>query len=990
MYTLQNNVFANKLDTINAVANNIKSLIPTIMKDAASEAAIILVNAAEDATVFEALDTMDLLSVKGIGEKYAEKIIENKLAVIGKLVKLGEYSVNNKPSSPLIKRNKVSFNQEWDPEKAPSLMFIKEETSVIEGELARFFEKKGWDPEKDMFVFNSFINGSEKENPNRRVQMQLAAWKKFTHEGIRIGGRNFKPLFHGPNAARKDEILFCVEEYIEEARRFATLDTWNKGKNTAAKQAGRAGLTIGGTTPLSAWLGGYEISPRNVCVVPSFKELFENIPTDFVDSETGKVELNTLKDVILNAFDGFGMMYFSKEKLAELRNSLPQDVFSKLIEALKKMPSFTIRGGETKGLIVTKVDFHEILKLLGVTEIEDKWGTKHPIDEIIMLIDESVLKLSIGKNGQFESYEDYCKAFENYGHTFQVMLMEHQDKPHNLPFQQLQSCIGANIDTIRPAIEKEIATINGFTKPENAARLLGGDLANIVRLVPEMHMQPWIKTREQQAYDKYVREAKAGTLHKTTHNVFCAPDFVAFLQWAAYRDPAKVTGFIPANTVCCKVLKEDEGVVSRNPSTDAQAQCVVNVMHDAGEYEKYIRYTTICFMSVNSLEIMRVRGDYDGDHLCVSDNKALVAAAKEANAFTGGRLIDWSDVTSDKEYLDEAKMADYFYSLTKTSQLGHFCDQLTSLVGFGPRGYNHEVACWLVMAVNVFVDASKHGMGNVAIPEFVVNFLSLKDENGEVIVDEYNRPVQRPLPIYAMQAKDNHRMSAKEKRVGGKRCAKKLGAGNGDQLRLNIELNCKNVLAVNMEGIDGNFNVADLMFDFKGEKNNGNTFGLRGCEALFASGQYNEETKEYENEGLWKKLCYSRSKHLKELVSGMSDEDVYVRDAAQKTYKTRNRALAIFALTEWAKENGKTIEDVYDAATFYTWVSMKYPIVRKNETEEKLAARIGNYTLCVEAWCDIFGGMALRAIYARNQYILTGGVIETFEDKLDDVTNDLF
>lgn len=990
MYLLENNKFAKSLDAINAIAKNIKNLIPTMADNATVEAASVLFNASEDATVFESLNVLDFTPIKGIGDKYAEKLVANKLAIIGKLVKLGEYSLGKKPSSPLINRNKISFNQEWDPNQAPSLMFIKEETVVIEGELARFFREQGWNPETDMFVFNSFINGSEKEHPNRRVQMQLAAWKKFTHNGIKIGGRNFKPLFHGPNAARKDEILFCVEEYINKAREFATLGTWNKGKNTAAKQAGRAGLTIGGTTPLSAWLGGYEISPRNICIVPSFQELFENVPTDYVDSETGEVKLNILKDVILNAFDGYGMMHISKAKLDELRHTLSQDMFDALIKALKKMPSFTIRGGGTKGLIVTEVDFHEILKLLGVTEIEDKWGTKHPIDEIIMLIDESVLKLSVGKNGQFESYEEYCDAFEHYKHTFQVMLVEHQDKPHNLPFQQLQSCIGASIDTLRPAIEKEVATINGFSTPEKAARLLGGDLAKIVNLVPEMHKLQWIKTREQQAYDKYVREAKAGVLHKTTHNVFCAPDFVAFLQWAAFRDAAKVTGFIKARSVMCKVLKKDKGVVSRNPSTDAQAQCPVDVMHDAGEWEKFVRYTTICFMSIHSLEIMRVRGDYDGDHLCVSDVEALVAAAEEANAFTGGRLIDWSDVTSDKEFLDESKMADYFYSLTKTSQLGHFCDQLTSLVGFGPRGYNHEVACWLVMAVNVFVDASKHGMGDVAIPEFVVNFLSLKDENGEVIVDEYNRPVQRPLPVYAMQAKDNHNMSAKEKRVGGKRCAKKLGAGNGDQVRLNVELNCKQVLTVDMAGIDANFNVADLMIDFKGEHNNRNTFGLRGCEALFASGKYNEATGEYENEGLWKKLCYSRSKHLKELVGGMSDEDVYIRDAAQKAYKTRNRALAIFALTQWAKENNKTIEEVYDAATFYTWVSMKYPVIRKNETEEKLAARINNYTLCVEAWCDIFGGMALRAIYARNQYILTGGVIETFEDQLDDVTNDLF
>ena len=982
--------FESKLDLINSVAANIKKLIPSINLDAATEAAAVLVEAADNATDFEQLDTDALIGIKGIGTKRAEVILLNKLALIGKLVKLGEYSAAKKPSSPNINRKKVSFNQKWDPYKEPqSKMFVVEDTKVVEGELARWAKRNGLNPEEDMFVFCSYIEGSENpDTKSARVIQQMAAWKSIVTNGFLRGGRRYIACIHGPNAGKRDETLFIVEDAVDEARQFATMGTWLKGKNTAAKQIGYAGLSIGGTTPLSAWIGGIEISPRNVLVIESFNKMFKDVPVDFVDPATGEVTLDVRRDVKLNVSDGYGQMHLSNALITKLTTMLSPEARLQVIRAIKEMPSFTIRGGGNKGLIDTHVDFHQWFKDHGITELKDKWGRMLKVDDIALIIDDSVLKLKIGKDGQFATYEEYCDAFEAYGHSYQVMLVEHSDKKHNLPFQQLQSLVGAEAETFKPAMESEIAKLNSYQNTTNAAKLIGSDLGRIIANVPEMHHLPYIQKQEQNAYDKRVREAKGGVVHGIAHSSFCAPDPEAFLEWSAYRDESKVKGCIAANSASCSYLEEDEAVISRNPSTDSQAQCVVKVVK-MGNFAKYVKPSTLCYLSIHSLEVMRVRGDYDGDHLCITENKAIVAMAKEANAVWGGRLIDWEDVTSGKDFLTEEDITNYFVSLTKVSQLGHFCDQLTSLVGFGAKGYDHKVACWLVMAVNVFVDASKHGMGDVLIPDYVQDFLTVHDQDGNVVRDDDGNPVIRPMPIYAMQAKDNHRPNAITKKVGSKRCATRYGAGFGDVMAFGVQKECKPNLELDLTGIS-QFNVNDLLFDYTGARNGGKTFGLRGCEALFADGKYNEETGKYENEGLWKKLCFGRGHFLKELHAGATNEDKYVQAAITKNFKIQNRVLAIKLLTEWAKAHDMTIEDVCDAATFQTWCKLRFPTKKAGETEEKFAKRMVAYDMQIEAWTDIFGGMVQRAIFNRQTYLAAGGEIATFEDGLDETTDELW
>ena len=629
---------------------------------------------------------------------------------------------------------------------------------------------------------------------------------------------------------------------------------------------------------------------------------------------------------------------------------------------------------------------------MGIHYIMRMDGTVVDIDDICMFADETVCKASFGENGQFADWNEFCEKWHQNGHRFQVLIIEHPDRKHNLPFQQLQSLIGASPETMRPLYDAEVEYLRQFSDPKKAAKLLGGDLGILVSMMPDMFNEPWIAERARAAYDKLFRQAHGGVLHGITHNAFLIKDPIAQMQYIAWLNNPKlrekypdaadyVHGCIPAGTVLYRNTKADKCVISRNPSTDAQAQCVVNVVHDGGAYEEYLIWSGSLYMSVMSYETTRIRGDHDGDHVCICDKEQAVKAAEEANKYTGGRLIDWVAPSTKKHIVTREDMPKYFASLTKQSQLGHFCDKLTSLVGFGTKGYNHEVACWLVMAVNVFVDASKHGMGEVNVPKFVLDFLALKDEAGNVLVDEKGNRIDRPMPIYAMQAKDNKKPTSEEKRVGGKRCAKKFGHGNGDELSMAVSANAPSQL--NVEVKEGKFDICKILTNSAG-------FGLNGCEELFAKGKYNKETGKFEDEGLWKQICFMRSHDLQEIAEGMEDENGYMKQAATKTYDKFRRLTALKMLSDWANEHGKTMDEVYDAITCYTWRSLKMPVMRRGETEEEFNSRKSGYNIMVEGWTNTLCGIGIKTVYLHNKALANGETFETIDDIVDDITSSMF
>lgn len=980
-------------DEINAISERIKALCPRMPVDTAMNVADFLAGKGY-ADICE-LATDDLMPIPGIGEKYAATILANRFNVTNVLVTMDKAEVDCKPVSPLTTRMKMEFNDSWKSGNPMSEMLKITETKTIQSKLDRFvINELGVEPVDAYFIFCGYISGSEREYKSSTVLVQENAWQKFCTEGVKRGnGFWYVPLFHGTNAGRKDDVLFVRKDLAPKILSFASNDADMKGLTTAAKFAAYLGLNMPGTTSLEDWVG-FKIDIEEMITFRSWHKVFHNQHVDFVDVDTGTVTMDTIRDVCENVFDGQVILSFGNEYLTRKFRKLNMNRNQRraALRKIKELKNFTIRTAFIKGLVVIE-NAHKYFHDAGIHYVKRMDGTIVDIDDICLFGDETVCKASFGENGQFADWAAFCDNWHKNGHSFEVLITEHSDRKHNLPFQQLQSLCGASAETMAPLYKAEAEYLRQFNDPKKAAKLLGGDLGILVSMTPSMFNEPWVSTRARASYAKLNRQAHGGVLHGIAHNAFVGADPIAqmqYIEWLnspalqkKYPDVADYAhGCIPAETVLYRNTEANKGVMSRNPSTDAQAQCVVNVIHDGGVYEEYLRWSGTLYTSVMSYETTRIRGDHDGDHVCFTENEHAVKAAEEANKYTGGRLIDWVAPSTKKDVVTEKSMMDYFIKLTKQSQLGHFCDKLTSLVGFGTKGYNHEVACWLVMAVNVFVDASKHGMSEVTVPKFVLDFMALKDAAGNVLVDDKGRTIDRPMPIYAMQAKDNRKPTAEKKMVGSDRCAKRLGHGNGDDLYSYVEENAPTELKLDIK--ENRFDICSIL-------TNPTKLGIDGFEELFVEKDYNKETKQYETEGLWKQICFMRSHDMQEIAKGMEDENGYMKQAATKGYEKFRRLTALKMLSDWADEHGKTMDEVYDAITFYTWRKIKMPMtLNKGETAEHFASRLNRYNILVEGWANTLCGLAIKTVYLRNQAVANGETFETFDDILDDITASMF
>ena len=934
------------------------------------------------------LEADDLMRIKGIGPKYAEQILAQRWELSGRLVHADEYELDVEVKPQMAKRSKVSFFANYDPNKhSVKEMVVKKDITLPQGALDEFLIAHGYESYDVLITAVGYI----KENPNKPTSREIeqkAAWERWCRNGFTArGGKKFRVMFHGTNAGRKCEAIFVREDVYDIVYNFVTCEARNDGVATEAKLAAYMGLNLPGTIKLEDYIG-INIEPEAIALTKEYKKIFPKQRVDFVDIEKGIVHIDVVRDVIENMFDGQAAFHISDKMLKKYLDGKTQKEKERILRKLKKAKNFTLRGPWLKGLTIKDFDFHAVLRKLGVKYVKTKDGRLMDIDDIVILADESVFKASIGEKGHYHSWQEYCEAFRRQGHSLRVLIQEHTDKLHALPFQQLQSMVGGDKEALAELIDKEVNKLMSYQNKDNAIALLGGEMAKIVHMCPGLLRHPWVMKRIKDTYNKLYAEATGGKTHGNAHYLFLGKDPVAMAQHIAWacsdiseelqkkfpKEEDYVTGVIKAGHVVCAINEKGfEGVMSRNPSTDAQAQCLVHVDKDFGEWSWAFTWSTTCYASVNSYETTRIRGDHDGDHIFLSFVAAVIKLAKSAAEFTGGRLIDWVAPSTQKHVVTKESMIEYFCGLTKQSQLGHWCDVLTSLVGFGAKLYDHKAACWLVMAVNVFVDASKHGMSDVTVPDFVLDAIAVKDEAGNILTDDKGHTISRPMPRYAMQAKDNQHPSNEEKHLGNKKCAPRHGKGNGDELRAAVLNKVAADLNIDLTGV-AQFSVNELLYDYNGARNGGKSFGYRGCDELFDDGEYCEETGHYEGQGLWKEICFETGRELKEIRDGFAniENDVFAYNAALKNTRAFKRYAGIVRLNEWAALNGRLPEDVYDAVTFHTFVKLQYPVQRKNETAKDYEKRIEIFNIMFEGWVDIYAGMALRAILLRNRGLQTG------------------
>lgn len=829
--------------------------------------------------------------IKGIGNKTAAKLVsalEGKLDYKSSTVKK---AIEEGKVRELIQRLTLKTFDSKEENKAPILdkmvkrngEDIPDIVSVAYSDVtAKLAELNGGEPVERLFTVSRITTfDSAKKN---EAQMM---WNNIIEGGLMYKNRLYKPYGHGTNNAKKSKVNWAPSELVEALRDWMWCGAHKDAVFTDAKAAAYMGLNEPKKTAFGGRLDEF-IIPENIAMLSGAAERM--IECDYkIASDTDVSEVKHGK-VNCKFGDGQLMIHFSEKMKAKIYSLCRTDEeFIETAMALASLKDFTIRGPWTKGLAIANFDFHTWCHDHGIHTLPDG----RDIDDVCILMDNTVFKAKVGGNGcAYDDWHEFAAAFHAYGHRYGKLLEEHPAGKHNLPYQQLQTNSCVNDKLVIMGAQKDVKKLNNMRYIKNAHRMYNGAERVLVKMHPEAAEQVrYLRDAAAQKYRTYRKESLSGEAHAVTQYQFLTADPIAMLETWFGMD-VKGCGLKP-NQALTSCGLTGEGVITRNPCPSAQSQSIVEFVgiEALGDNAKYFTESNSIMVSCDGTVLQKADADCDGDGTEATTEKWYVDLVKETLSITGDYVVIWNAPSAEKHVITYESFCQYVKTLTVADKLGEYCDNLgisiadimEAVVNGDPDAY--KAVDWIKMAINILVDASKHGGKSIKLPYFVLKFLRW---------DPADYQTKKPIP----RAIANYKM-LKGKFV--KNYAAQYGNNAADVFADYIDRNTSAEFAF----ADSTFKN----FDYRCLLVNPNHVG-HAVSGLLEGGTKDKNGK-YVNRGKWVELCDKTYKEWKR----ESEEEDYVD--AENFFEWRE-AKVVEWLTAYAEKRGVTFDDIYD--TIIVWL----------------------------------------------------------------------
>ena len=672
----------------------------------------------------------DIRQVPGIGKVKAEKAY---LALAGDILR--DYKEDDAVTAKYESFIKLHMN--------PDGTLTETHVNVKVSRMFRHLMKIAGESDAPAMLYFEHEIKEQKDNGHEAAVYTLM---DYVQNGLHRFGVTYVPALHGTNAGKTCTTIWVREELRDRIRAFCTADGNPHAKVTPAKFNAYMGLMAVGTDDMpfkmqAKWLG----------IIP---ECEISIGDRAIMVNGNKVADVANCDIKQKPFDGVIFVHFSDKVIQEmLASATTIEEKIKIRNFIKEMESGSVRLIPwNKAMMVVGVDMHRWFRKFGIKQIYCVGRGMVDVDDLAFFGTESVFKGSIGEEGTHKTWSDYEEAVEKYGYQPGYVLHAHKPKTTNLPSQQVQCCSGISKDTVKEMVEEAVTEAKKLSTPDGVHKIAPSkEVAEILERFNQFASLEPIAESLQKAFEDVHNTGMAGKLYNCAMNAFVAPDPIAFASWAAWNDVSKIqTSIRPWEIVLNHNMAPDgaEAIISRNPCTDLSALVPVKVYKNFPQHlREYFKDGKapmgVAFVSILDTAGTRLRMDFDGDHINLCFSTAFIKAVKEAVVLwypgeTHHPVIDWVAPSTEKKALDDEALQEYYAELWQSSQLGHYMDLLTKLYATIACGTDHidddvrKAVAWLTYAVNVLVDASKHGMGKIVEPDYVqkLNDLLLSKTSG--------------------------------------------------------------------------------------------------------------------------------------------------------------------------------------------------------------------------------------------------------------------
>lgn len=445
--------------------------------------------------------------------------------------------------------------------------------------------------------------------------------------GFTINGIKYRWLLGTTGGVKNNTLVFVNEKLLPDLR--TRIDN---GRNTnmkfaPAKLEAYIALVCSSSTPVSM--------PNGIVVVHDCITHFKSDVIELDDTGLDQPSMKYIKDkdVELIDSDGYGLA------MPQLMQRWGEEIHEDFL-----LPGCVIRNSFCKGAVFP-VDFQEFAANHGFTEITDVWGNTYNINEVELILTESMLKLW----ESYSSIENYLENCEKNHYTFSITKSSEEslENVRTMNYQFLQSydftdeeideLIAPTVNEIKDILaddyRKTILYAKGVGLNANSVQHLDNSFATALMIEPDMVNDPFIKSQIRSMIRKRIDDAKVGVLKVPANYSLVSGDPYSLCQSMFGME---VTGLLKAGQVYSKywIDKGVEEIVSfRAPMTShnniRKLQVVHNKMMD--EFYQYMTTPTI-FNSWDTCADAMNGFDKDGDCVINTSFDLLVRKTQQLPA----------------------------------------------------------------------------------------------------------------------------------------------------------------------------------------------------------------------------------------------------------------------------------------------------------------------------------------------------------------------
>lgn len=458
---------------------------------------------------------------------------------------------------------------------------------------------------------------------------------KLITNGFIINGKKYVISERSASMTRNAILSFIQEDIENELNERIGLGIKIE-KTVLSKYVAYRGLMLSSCHCIEDWIPKIIIVPDYIRTIKNQKiKYLIDEKTTYIDKETGEERDWTQKgvetgimDYDINVFDGTGIhhpniSYQVQERLNS--KNIPTSI-------MWRMPF--IKG------VTHEVDYTTFYKENGIEFITDIWGEKHSVDDVMIIMTESMYKgMKYFKNtNTVEDWNLYWDKFKKYNYCMGVAKWNFslEEEPIytranyqilqdlELPFKEFIKLARYSTSWIEKIINGDKLYTYSFLGLTMKKHEAVNDYMTALLLNSEMLKEETVRKYLISLFKKYINEMKCGKLWvKSTFKIAC-PDLIMLLEYIGGMD---INGCLEEDEFYTKNINgvyKGEFLIERNPHLAHSEHVLLNATYN----DKIARYcshlTNICMFNGKSITLPRLNGaDLDGDLVLVIDNSIM-------------------------------------------------------------------------------------------------------------------------------------------------------------------------------------------------------------------------------------------------------------------------------------------------------------------------------------------------------------------------------